>query len=230
MDCTKASLILSGDTLKIQGDDKSFISAAFNKEMVKRLFKLPTHPILLAFSSPSLTVAHILPRLTKPAYASFLQVINSDPELKTEHAYKVANFAAYAHPTSGEWPTEDGLMVLETIPVDLPFILYICWRLDGTISLGYMNGASVFIMSPEEFRFMMGKTYREYCEDMLPLAIEKCQRALSLIAVDHPKKAVVSFINKDSAVDKKTMVYWQDDQVDQYLRRNELSHIATDPE
>lgn len=223
-----ASLILSGDTLKIQGD--GFVSAAFNKEMVKRLFKLPPSKTLLEYGSTTLAASDILTRLTKPAYASFLEVIAADAKLTEEHSTKIADFAAYAHPTSGVWPIEDGLMVLESVAISLPYILYISWKLDGTIWLGWLTSSDVIDMTPAEFQFMMGKTYREYCEELLPPSIDTCQRALSLIAVDRPKRAVVSFINKNCDVDKKTMVYWQDDQVDQYLRRNELSHIATDPE
>lgn len=61
-------------------------------------------------------------------------------------------------------------------------------------------------------------------------AIDKANRALALFSIEAPKQSVVSFINKNSDVEKKTLVYWQDDQIDHYLNRNEMSHIATEPD
>lgn len=224
-----ASLVLSGKTLKIRGEGP--IAASFNKDMVRRLFALPN---VEAFHGPmngtGFLSTSILQRLTKQAHASMLEVINSDPELSMEYGHRCRNYAAYANPSSGRWPPSDGLMVLEAIPVDLPFLLAITWFLDGSVRLSVMNGLETLEFSEVEFSEAYGKTYKEYCEDQLPLAIEKCQRALSLIAVDEPKRAVVTYINRKSEVEKKTMVFWQSDQIDQYLRRHELSHIATDPE
>ncbi|MFA6132418.1 MAG: hypothetical protein WC869_00225 [Phycisphaerae bacterium] len=224
-----AELVLTKTSLKIKGDGK--INEIFNRELVQRLFKLPPHRSLVWMGQEvELTASDILTRLTKTSYESFRSVLKWNKDLADEHAFKVSNFAAYAHPTSGVWPDDDGLMVLETIPVDLPYLLYISWRLDGTIGLCMLQDNQTLTMTPEEFRFAWGKTFQEYCEAHLPLTIEKCQRALALIAIQALKKAVVSYINKDSAVEKKTMIYWQADQIDQYLHRNALSHIITEPE
>lgn len=222
-----ATLSLYNSTVRINGVGP--ISTVFNAEMVRRVFALPPHPDLIWYGEDTLTAFHILSRLTKPALASFTNAACSNAKLREEYMEKKKNFAVYAHPSTGAWPHPDNLMVLESIGVDLPFLLYISWMLDGTIMLGYMADQTISL-TPAEFLAARGKTYREYCEEMLPLHIEKCQRTLALLAVDHPKTSTVSFINKDSAVEKKTMVYWQDDQVEQYLHRNELSHIATDPE
>lgn len=222
-----ATLSLHSNTLRINGNGP--ISAVFNPEMVRRLFALPPHPKLIWYGEDTLTAFDVLSRLTKKAMDSFTNTACSNAKLREEYMYKRKNFAAYAHPTTGVWPEPDRLMVLETIPVDLPFLLYISWMLDGSIMLGYLAEHQISL-TPEEFLGAKGKTYKEYCEDGLPLTIDKCQRALSLLAVEVTKKSAVSYINKNSEVEKKTLVYWQDDQIDMYLNRNELSHIATEPE
>ena len=222
-----AELLLTDTSLKIVGDGP--IHTPFTAEMVRRLFKLPSHPALVWYGEATITAFDVLSRRSKESSASFDRVVSQSPELRKEHEYKLKHFAAYAHPTTGTWPDSDALMVLETIPVDLPFLLFISWMMDGRIRLGYV-GENLVQMTPEEFQASMGRNYREYCEEQLPLGIDKAQRALALLAIESPKKSVVSFINKYSDVEKKTLVYWQDDQIDMYLTRNELSHIATEPE
>jgi hypothetical protein len=223
-----ASLVLSGNTLRIRGDGP--IAASFNKDMVRRLFALPS---VTNFWSPTdvrpLLAGNLLSRLTKQAYDSMLKVIASDNELKVAYEAKCKSFAAYAHPSTGVWPDDyDGLMVLETIPVDLPFLMAITWFIDGSIKLSALQDVRGITLTEEEFLEGYGKTFREYCETRLPMAIEKCQRALSLIAVENPTKATVTFINRKSDVEKKAIVFWQSDQIEQYLGRHELSHIASD--
>jgi len=224
-----AKLTLNNDHLNIVGG-KGLIDAAFTPEMVRRLLALPPAPDLIWYGQTTLTAFDILSRLSKAAWASLNSTVAQNEDLRTRYARAVKNFAAFAHPTTARWPACDNLMVLETVAVDLPFLLYISWQLDGSIMLGRAEGADVVSMTPEEFLFAKGKTFREYCEEQLPLAIDKCQRALTLIAVETPKASAVSFINKDSAVEKKRFVYWQADQIDQYMHRNELSLIATEPE
>jgi hypothetical protein len=223
-----ASLVFSGNTLKVIGQGP--IAANFTKDMVKRLFKLrSSRGEYYTYENAGLTAAEIMPRLTKQAYDSFFKVINSDPQLMAEHAFKEKNFAAYAYPTTAKWPPCDGLMVLEAIPIDLPFLLNLIWMLDGTLWVDCLDGNTVFRSSAAEFAEGYGKSVREYCEERLPISIDACQRALSLVAAE-PTRATVSYINKKSEVEKKTMFFWQPDQIEQYLRRYELSHIATDTE
>ncbi len=223
-----ASLVISGNTLKVTGQGP--IAANFNKEMVKRLFKLPAHNAAYWSGADALSASSIMPRLTKQAYDSFLKVVQSDPQLTAEHTHKEKHFAAYAYPTTAKWPPCDGLMVLEAMSIDLPFVTNLIWMLDGTLWVDCMNGNETIRQSDLEFAEGYGKSLKEYCECMLPLAIDRCQRALSLLATEEPKKATVSFINKKSEVEKKTMFFWQPDQIEHYLRRYELSHIATDTE
>lgn len=221
-----ANLICTDTSLQIVGDGP--ITTTFTAEMIRRLLKLPSHPDLIWHGEPTITAFDILSRLDKAAAASITSILKWEPKLREDYEHKEKHFAAFAHPTTGVWP-DDSLMVLETILVDLPFMLFVSWRMDGSIRIG-MTGSRIDTMTAEEFQAAMGKTYREYCELHLPLYIERSKRALALLAIETPKKSVVSFINKNSAFEKKTMVYWQDDQIDMYLNRNELSHISTEPE
>lgn len=221
-----AELILTDTSLNIVGSGP--ITTTFNAEMVRRLFKLPSHPDLIWYGDRTITAHDILSRLSKESAASVYRAASWHPELRKEHEYKLKNFAAFAHPSRGRWPDES-LMVLETIAVDLPFLLWISWKMDGSVMLAY-HGEVIMLVSPVEFQTSMGKTYREYCEEQLPIGISQAKRALDLLAIESPKTSVVSFVNKDSAIEKKTIVYWQDDQIDMYLNRNELSHISTEPE
>jgi len=223
-----AALIPRGNTLKITGDGP--IAANFTKDMVRRLFKLQASPLEPCWSDRhDPTALEIMPRLTKQAYDSFLHAVHSDPRLSAEHEHKQKHFAAFAHPTTAAWPPCDGLMVLESIYIGMPFIMNLIWMLDGSLWVDY-PWDSVIRLTETEFAEGYGKTIKEYCEEYMPDRIDQYQRVLSLVAAEGPKRATVSYINKKSEVEKKTMFYWQPDQIEQYLRRHELSHIATDTE
>lgn len=224
-----ASLVLVNGSLKFAGGDGA-ISAQFDKKMAEALLNLPPSYSLCPYSAPTMTASGILTRLSKPSYDSFRAVVGSDDKLKARYEYMAANFAAYAHPKSGKWPAEDGLMCLESLPVDLPWLFYVAWKLDGSITLGHLVDAEVEQMTPAEFEYMHKRTYVEYCLEKIPQKMEVCQRALSILAVPAPKLAQVTFINKSGSVETKKMHYWQPDQVEEYLHRNEMSHIATETE
>lgn len=223
-----ASLVFSRDALKIRGEGP--IAAHFNVEMVRRLFTMPSVAAPWHTPDPALGADSILPRLTKQAHDSLLAAIHSDPDLRAEYARRVQHYAAYAHPSTGRWPCPDLLMTLEYAIIDLPQLSGIMWSLDGSVTLYVAANNDLLTLTELEFAESVGMTYQAYCELHLPLQIESNQRVLSLLAVERTSRANVTYINAKSEVEQKTMVFWQSDQIDQYLKRHELSHLATDPE
>jgi|GEM_PF-5550303 len=224
-----ATLTLTNGTLQVHGKGK--IATRFNKEMIWRIFELSPHRFLQWMTrTPTLAASDILRALTPKSYESFLEVIHSDPVLTEQYEFKVKNFAAYAHPQTGEWPDEDNLLVLEYIPIDLPYLLSLTWMLDGRLLAGVLDHYTgrIYTLTEEEFRTAYGKSIQDYVAPLLPASVEKSNRAMELLAVPKPKKCSVSFINQKESVEKKTMVVWLDDQIERYLQQHELSFIGTD--
>lgn len=223
----QAFLTVTSSGLKLRGEGP--LEVRFTVDLVTKLFDLPTCPDPYT-EAPRLLPSEILRRLSKTSHDSLMSVINTYPKLKATYAKLKANFAVYANPTTGKWPPLDGLLVLEAIPVDLPYILNLVWLLDGTIRITSLWDRETIIQTEDEFLSMHGKTFRAYCQSRIPLYVERYGRVLELIKHMTPTKAKVTYINRNSEVENKTVIFWQSDQIDQYLRRHELSHIATDPE
>ena len=222
-----AHLVVTSSGLEIVGQGQ--IEGDFTRQLVHALFALPT-ALDLYSASPCLLPSDVLRQLSEDSLRSFAETVEADPKLKSTYEDLKKNFAVYAFPALGRWPPLDNLLVLEALPIDLPFVMSIVWLLDGTLRIISNYNNAELVQTEAEFLSATGKTLQVYCQSHIPSNIERYNRALELLGRAKPTRAKVTFINQDSQVDNKTIVYWQSDQIDQYLRRRDLSHIATDPE
>lgn len=224
-----ASLILDASSLKIVGEGR--IAASFTTQSAKALLALPPDRKLCRFGQPALLYASdILQRLTTDSLASFFTACTKDAELMKQLTHKRENYASFANPSTGLWGLQhDQTLVLDMILVGQSYISCICWLITGRV-LYLTDGTMDTIEHTEvEFSEAYGIDPVNHLRQFLPISINNCTRALNIIENCKPHKAMVSFIDKKSStVDRKAITFWQPEQVDMYLNRQDCDKIGTD--